>query len=381
MEINNNSAEREMIRTNLQRFGERQITPQLDALNRYPDGSLPKGLLSGLRDMGLFDLLLAPEEVEGSNLRMLTTALHTLAEAAAAPALILFAHSFAQQLLTAVSAKKTRSIDKQRSRSKATPLLAYPVYTELAAIDGGMTCCEDHGTFLLDGTCKLVVNAPIADRLVLPVTLFGNEGGPALIVLERDTAGIAIGEPLVTLGMRGCPVADVTANRAHVDKTQLVASPPDASVQIRFASGLFFGPAAAVSAGILECSIRVATDYARERYQGGCNIIEHQQLRSILSDMVADYAICRQAVKQLTGRTPRKDVAMDSLFIRAKEGAARATCDGVQILGGYGYMEDYSQERCMRDARQAQCLLGRCDMQRQELMADWLDGGANLPQE
>jgi alkylation response protein AidB-like acyl-CoA dehydrogenase len=48
----------------------------------------------------------------------------------------------------------------------------------------------------------------------------------------------------------------------------------------------------------------------------------------------------------------------------------------VQLLGGYGYMEDYAEEQCMRDARQGQGLLGRVDSLRQELVAEWLAAGA-----
>jgi alkylation response protein AidB-like acyl-CoA dehydrogenase len=32
--------------------------------------------------------------------------------------------------------------------------------------------------------------------------------------------------------------------------------------------------------------------------------------------------------------------------------------DGVQILGGYGYMHDYGQEKRMRDAKQVQAIFG-----------------------
>ena len=39
----------------------------------------------------------------------------------------------------------------------------------------------------------------------------------------------------------------------------------------------------------------------------------------------------------------------------------------VQLLGGNGYMEDYGQERAMRDAKQAQFFFGRTDVARQAL--------------
>ncbi len=44
--------------------------------------------------------------------------------------------------------------------------------------------------------------------------------------------------------------------------------------------------------------------------------------------------------------------------------ACEATTDGIQILGGYGYMKDYGQEKRYRDARMVQALLGSVPMKK-----------------
>jgi alkylation response protein AidB-like acyl-CoA dehydrogenase len=44
--------------------------------------------------------------------------------------------------------------------------------------------------------------------------------------------------------------------------------------------------------------------------------------------------------------------------IHISEMACSATSEGVQLLGGNGYMKDYGQEKRMRDAWQARSLLG-----------------------
>ena len=51
-----------------------------------------------------------------------------------------------------------------------------------------------------------------------------------------------------------------------------------------------------------------------------------------------------------------KDAAAAMIYIQNT--ACRVTTDGVQILGGYGYMKDYGQEKRFRDAKQLQALLG-----------------------
>jgi alkylation response protein AidB-like acyl-CoA dehydrogenase len=92
--------------------------------------------------------------------------------------------------------------------------------------------------------------------------------------------------------------------------------------------------------------------------------------------MMADGELCKSAVERLLDEAI--EPVATALFVRAKERAARAATDGVQLLGGYGYMEEYGQERCMRDAKQAQYLLGRPELLRQDAMERWVRAGAEL---
>ena len=50
------------------------------------------------------------------------------------------------------------------------------------------------------------------------------------------------------------------------------------------------------------------------------------------------------------------------------------TEDGIQVLGGNGYMEDYGQEKRFRDARQAQTLLGLVPRRKLEYVRRVVDG-------
>ncbi len=56
--------------------------------------------------------------------------------------------------------------------------------------------------------------------------------------------------------------------------------------------------------------------------------------------------------------------------------AADATTDGIQVLGGYGYMKDYGQEKRFRDAKQIQSLMGITHLRRLEFMQRVIDGEA-----
>ena len=361
------SEEQRLIQESVAKLADKEYAPHAEVLNHYPDCELPSRFVESLAELGLFDLLLPADSGGGDgDLQTLSTALETLSEKLAAPAGILFAHSFAQQL--AINGGDKRSAERLAGNGTPT-LLAYPIYDEPGDCASSVICRKDGKNLILEGTCELVVNAPIANLLVLPVYQESKEHGCSIALIEPDRQGVEIGESLLTLGLRGCPTADVTLRGVEVSAGELI---PGACELTREMARRFRGPASAICAGITGSSLRTASGYAQERYQAGCNIIEHQQVRSMLADMLADYQSACDAADKLSSGATISESAAATLFVRSKKGAARACTDGVQLLGGYGYMEDYGQERRMRDAKQAQCLLGRTDPLRQDAVADWL---------
>lgn len=344
----------ELLSHSMKRFAARELEPRLQDIEH--GAGLPREVVDGLAALGLLQL-----DAADGGLGLLATALQSLSRTTAAPAALLLSHAVARQLL--VDSEATNGSSKVRALAVSEPhLLAYPLYAEAASTTGELEVQRLDGDVLLDGRAELVVGAPIADLLVLPVT------DREVVVLDRETPGMRIDTPLMTLGMRGCPVADVWLERVRVPRERCLP------VAVERVARRFRGPAAAIAAGLVERSLETATSYALERYQGGTSIIAHQQVRAMLTRLLADSAACRDAARRLSQESLAEHEAM-ALFIDTKERATRATVDGVQLLGGYGYMEEYGQERCLRDARQAQCLLGRTDVQRQALASDWLERG------
>jgi alkylation response protein AidB-like acyl-CoA dehydrogenase len=360
-----------LLEDNVRRFAEHEIGPFVEAMEHYPDGPLPEEVAAGLRNLGLLALCL-PASVGGDDggAPELTRVLHALTETSAAAATTLLAHAFAQRLVTRVGDAITLEAIAADG-SGGAPLLAYPLYAEPAEVGRDAAWLSGGTTVRVTGRWELVVNAPIAERLVLPIRPEG--GATALIVVDATAPGVAVGEALKTLGMHGSPVSDVDLRGVNVPHAQLLALDRlDPLVRATYEE--MRGPAAAISTAVARASLRTALGYARERYQGGRQIVDHQEVRRILGEMMADADQCAQAAEALAAGTLAEPAAT-GLFLRARAAAARATCDGVQLLGGNGYMEDYGQERCMRDAKQAQCLLGRNEALRQWMLEGYLAEG------
>jgi acyl-CoA dehydrogenase len=127
---------------------------------------------------------------------------------------------------------------------------------------------------------------------------------------------------------------------------------------------------AAHAVGAAERALSHATDWAREREQGGERIIRHQLIQAMLADSVIDIAVNRTFVHQLAWdidnggdpRTLNAKVAMAK--ISATEAAGRVADRAVQIFGGRGYLRSNPVERVYRDVRVDRIWMGTSEIQR-----------------
>jgi alkylation response protein AidB-like acyl-CoA dehydrogenase len=112
----------------------------------------------------------------------------------------------------------------------------------------------------------------------------------------------------------------------------------------------------------------VAAAYATERRQFGKPIAEFQMIAAMLADMDAQTEAARQllykAATEIDAGAP--DAARWSAMCKLVAGdtAMRVTTDAVQVLGGYGYIDEFPVERMMRDAKITQLYEGTQQIQR-----------------
>ncbi|MBA1247614.1 acyl-CoA dehydrogenase family protein [Pseudomonas luteola] len=124
---------------------------------------------------------------------------------------------------------------------------------------------------------------------------------------------------------------------------------------------------AAQAVGMARAAFEYARDYARDRQTFGKPIVEHQAVSFRLADMATEIAVARQMVLHAAalrdaGRPALVEASMAKLF--ASEMTERVCSAALQTLGGYGYLNDYPQERIYRDARICQIYEGTSDIQR-----------------
>ena len=125
---------------------------------------------------------------------------------------------------------------------------------------------------------------------------------------------------------------------------------------------------AAQAVGIAQGALDAAIGYAAQRTQFGERVVDFQGIQWMLADMASQ----TEAARQLTyAAAARVDAGASDLpywtssaKLIAGDTAMRVTTDAVQVLGGYGYVNEYPVERMMRDAKITQLYEGTQQIQR-----------------
>jgi alkylation response protein AidB-like acyl-CoA dehydrogenase len=189
-----------------------------------------------------------------------------------------------------------------------------------------------------------------------------------VVILGRSGACAVRGdavewEPLRGLGLRAAGAASVRLAGAPV---AFEATDPAAAARALARVRLYF---AGLLLGTMRTSSEFARAYARQRVAFGRPIAHHQALAFLLVDMHGAVEATRALVHEAAWRLDAGADAAEacaSAFLEAAEQAMYVTPNGVQVLGGHGFMQDYPVEKWMREARALGLLAGGVDAAREE---------------
>jgi alkylation response protein AidB-like acyl-CoA dehydrogenase len=231
----------------------------------------------------------------------------------------------------------------------------------------------DGAEFVIDGVKAWTTHGGQADFYTLFARTSGDPDGPgrsrgiSCFHVPADTPGVSAAPPEHKMGMRSSPTAQVHFEAARVPAAQLVGE-PEHGFRIALAA-LDAGRLgiAACATGVAQAALDCAVSYAAQRTQFGRPVIEFQGLQFMLADMATAVAAARAlylaaARRKDAGLPYSQQAAMAKLL--ATDTAMRVTTDAVQVLGGYGYVEDFPAERLMREAKVLQIVEGTNQIQR-----------------
>jgi len=313
-----------------------------------------------------------PEELggTGTGTLMLNIAVEEVAKACASSSLILMI----QELGTLPIQLHGTEEQKQKWLPRCASGEWSPAFClsepEAGSDPGAMrtTAARDGDEWVINGTKNWISNATIADfYLVFAVTDRENKRFSAFIV-EKDREGFSVPKLEHKLGIKGSPTGQPVFEDVRVPADQLIGDEGRGmAVALSTLERTRLG-AGAQAVGIAQGAIDYATRYAKERVSFGKPIIEHQAIAFKLADMETKTAAARELVYKACAMADRNEpglgkyTSMAKLF--ASDVAMQVTIDAIQVLGGYGYVDEYPVERMMRDAKITQIYEGTNEIQR-----------------
>ncbi len=232
--------------------------------------------------------------------------------------------------------------------------------------------------YVLKGTKAWISHAGHADFYTSFVRT-SDEGsrGLSCFVVPGDAEGLAFGTPERKMGLHCDTVSEVHFEGVSVGADRLVGGRGQGmAIALSALDSGRLGIAAAAT-GLAQAALDAAADYARERTQFGRPIAQFQGLAFLLADMEAAVTSARATYLHAArlrdaGRPFSKEAAVAKLI--CTDAAMKVTTDGVQVLGGAGYTQDFPLERYMREAKVTQIFEGTNQIQRLVISRQLLRG-------
>jgi acyl-CoA dehydrogenase len=227
---------------------------------------------------------------------------------------------------------------------------------------------RDGDEWVINGQKNWITNAGVADFYVVFAKTDRESGRISAFIVEKDRDGFDPGPLEHKLGIKASPTGSPSFTDVRVPAGNLLGSEGKGlSVALATLERTRLG-AAAQAVGIAQGATDYANEYSKERIAFGKPINQLQGIQFKLADMETKTAAARELLYKACAMADRgepglgKYTSMAKLF--ASDAAMDVTVEAVQVLGGYGYVNDYPVERMMRDAKITQIYEGTNEIQR-----------------
>ncbi|NLI32715.1 MAG: acyl-CoA dehydrogenase [Deltaproteobacteria bacterium] len=232
------------------------------------------------------------------------------------------------------------------------------------------TAVRDGDHYILNGTKQWITNGGEAEIYSVLAITDRSKGprGASFFVVEKGDPGFSFGKKEKKLGIRASATRELIFRDCRVPADRLIGREGIGFIIAMKTFDKSRPGIGSLGVGLSQGALDIAVEYARKRVQFGKPIISFQAIQHKLADM----AIKTEAARALIYCSARhmdtdppdasKVAAMCKVF--TGDTAMQVTTEAVQVLGGYGYMQDYPVEKMMRDAKILQIYEGTNEIQR-----------------
>jgi short-chain 2-methylacyl-CoA dehydrogenase len=363
------SPEHELVRGTVRQFAEQRVAPVTAELDR--EHRFPYEIVAELGELGLMGMTV-PAEYGGGGTDTLSyaIAIEELTRVDSSVAITVAAHHSLGTMpiwLFGTEEQKSLWLPELASGRK---LAAFGLTEPQAGSDAGATRTTarlENGSWVVDGSKIFITNA--GTEISACVTITARTGGDEIsnIIVPNGTPGYVISEPMEKLGWRASDTRELSFQNARVPAQNLLGKRGEGFRQ--FLQILDGGriSVAAMGVGIAQGAYDLAAGYAHERRQFGKPIKEFQAIRFALADLATEIEAGRTLVYKAAwlkdqGRDFARAAAMAKLYTGLLSN--RAVNVGLQVHGGYGFIEEYTIARLYRDQKILEIGEGTNEIQR-----------------
>ena len=228
----------------------------------------------------------------------------------------------------------------------------------------------DGSEYVLNGTKCFITNACYADFMCVVASVDRSLGykGLTMFLVDAHLPGVSIGKHEDKMGIRQSATCDVLFEDVHIPASAIIGKEGEG---FKIAMKTLEQGRAGVGSGcvgIMRAILEEAAKYAQVRVTMGKPIYKQQAISAKLADMQIAIETSRAIGMKVAALLDAGDPGAAALGPIAKcycsDALNRVATEGVQILGGYGYMRDYPMEKYMRDAKIFQIFEGTNEIQR-----------------
>jgi isovaleryl-CoA dehydrogenase len=207
------------------------------------------------------------------------------------------------------------------------------------------------GGYVLNGRKMFITNGVEGEVFQIYAKL---DGRITAFVVDTTCPGFEKGQVIHKMGMRGSTMSELVMDDCQVPAANLLGGEGQGLVHMMRNLEIERLTLAAQSLGIADKCCEIMVRYAQEREAFGQPLNRFGQIQRYIGESYAKTEAMRCLVYNVAGNVgadTRNRIGSDAAKLFCATAAKEVADNAIQVLGGYGYCEEYKVERLYRDAK------------------------------